>query len=124
MSGLANTISVARREYTVRVRTRSFVLGTALLVFSVIAVAMLPVIVRYLDQTGTQAIGVWVGADDVTTDPAAALEALLNAPTADETAEPDGERALQGHQDARPRRRSEGRGGRGARRGARDRTGG
>ena len=86
MTGLANTISVARREYTVRVRTRSFILGTALLVVAVVAVALLPVIVRYLDQTGTQAIGVWVGADDLTTDPAAALEALLNAPTADETA--------------------------------------
>ena len=88
MSGIANTASVARREYLVRVRTRSFVLGTALLVVAVVAVAMLPVIVRYLDRTGTQAIGVWVGAEGVSPDPVAALEVLLNAPTAAEAADP------------------------------------
>jgi ABC-2 type transport system permease protein len=82
VSGLANIIAVARREYLVRVRTRSFVLGTLLLVVAVVAVALLPVIVRYFDRTETQTIGVWVGADDVAADPVATLDVLLNAPAA------------------------------------------
>jgi ABC-2 type transport system permease protein len=80
MSGLSNTIAVARREYLVRARTRSFILGTALLVIAVVAVALAPIGVRYIDQTGTQTIAVWI-APDVDPGLASTLEDILNAPT-------------------------------------------
>jgi ABC-2 type transport system permease protein len=57
-------------------------LGTLLLVVAVVAVALLPVIVRYFDRTETQTVGVWIGAADVAADPVATLDVLLNAPAA------------------------------------------
>ena len=54
MSGLSRTwlnmAIIARREFAVRVRTRSFKLGTALLVIGAVAIALLPVIVQSLDR--------------------------------------------------------------------------
>ena len=88
MSNLANIAAVARREFMVRVRTRSFVLGTILLVGAVVAVALLPVIIRYVDRTETQEIAVYVAANDVAADPVASLEAILNAPTGPGSADP------------------------------------
>ncbi len=88
MSNLANIAAVARREYLVRVRTRSFVVGTILLVAAVVAVALLPVIIRYVDRTETQEIAVYVGANDIAADPVAALQAILNAPTGPSSADP------------------------------------
>jgi ABC-2 type transport system permease protein len=85
MTGTANVLAIARREFLVRARTRTFVLGTVILVIAVVAVALLPVIVRYVDRSGPQQIGVWVGADDVATDPVADLQALLNAPVGQAT---------------------------------------
>ena len=82
MSGIPNMLAIARREFLVRVRTRTFILGTALLVIAVVAVAMLPVIIRYVDRSSPQAIGVWVGTKDITSDPVADLERLLNASAA------------------------------------------
>lgn len=82
MSGIPNMLAIARREFLVRVRTRTFILGTALLVIAVVAVAMLPVIIRYVDRSSPQAIGVWVGTDDIASDPVADLERLLNASAA------------------------------------------
>jgi ABC-2 type transport system permease protein len=90
MSRLANIVNVARREYAVRVRTRSFAIGTLLLVLGVAVIAFLPVIIRYIDRTGGDKVGVYVAATDLATDPAAALNALLNpapdpgSPAADE----------------------------------------
>jgi ABC-2 type transport system permease protein len=81
MTDLGNTLAIARREYLVRARTRSFVLGTALLVFAVVVFAFMPVAMRYFDRTQTQTVGVWIGATDLTSDPVARLQALLNAPT-------------------------------------------
>jgi ABC-2 type transport system permease protein len=86
MSDLGNVMAVVRREYLVRVRTRSFVLGTVLLVVAVIAVALLPVLIGYLDRSEPQRIGVFVDAPDLAGDPVAALEVLLDPPQADPTA--------------------------------------
>lgn len=82
MGTLANVVAVARREFLVRVRTRSFVFGTALLVLGVIAIAMVPVIVRLIDRTSEQRVAVWTEPADVGIDPVATIDALLNAPTA------------------------------------------
>jgi ABC-2 type transport system permease protein len=79
MSGLSNVLKVARREFTVRVRTRSFLFGTLLLVIGVVAMAFLPVIVRSIDRTDSAKVGVHLAASDLTTDPVATLSALLNA---------------------------------------------
>jgi hypothetical protein len=81
MTNLANVLNVARREYTVRVRTRSFLVGTALLVVGVAVIAFLPVIVRYIDRTDGVRIAVHVGPTDLTTDPVPTLTSLLNAST-------------------------------------------
>jgi ABC-2 type transport system permease protein len=89
MSALSNVAIVARREYLVRARTRSFIFGTALLVAAVVAVALLPIIVSYFDRTGTQTIGVWVAEGDVTSDPVTTLERLLNAPTTGQPTDPE-----------------------------------
>jgi ABC-2 type transport system permease protein len=81
MSSIANIATVARREYEVRARTRSFLLGTLLLVVGVLAIALLPVIVRVIDRQDATNIAVVVAADDLATDPVASLTRLLNAPT-------------------------------------------
>jgi ABC-2 type transport system permease protein len=94
MMSLANVRAVIRREYLVRVRTRSFVIGTIFLVLSVVAVALLPVIIRYFDQTTTETIGVWVGVEDLSSDPVASLQVLLNAPTDEATADPNAKPAF------------------------------
>jgi len=78
MSRARNIVAVARREYLVRLRARSFLVGTALLVIGVAAIALLPVIVRYIDRVDSTAIAVVVTADDLTTDPVPLLEGLLN----------------------------------------------
>jgi ABC-2 type transport system permease protein len=82
MSQLSNIAAVAEREYRVRVRTRSFILGTVLLVVGVVAIAMVPVILRAVEGSGSsQRIAVWTDAADLGADPAATLGALLNAPS-------------------------------------------
>lgn len=91
MSTRSNIASVARREASVRVRTRSFIVGTALLVVGVVAIALVPIIVQYIEQGTTQRVAVWVGAGDLRSDPVPTLRVLLNATTstgASGTAEP------------------------------------
>jgi len=85
MNSLANIIAVARREFEVRIRTRSFLLGTLLLVVGVAAIAFLPVIVRYIDRTDTREVAVHVAAEDLALDPVATLAGLLNAAPAVDT---------------------------------------
>ena len=92
MNTINNIATVARREFEVRMRTRSFVFGTLLLVIGVVAIALLPVIVRYLDRQDATRVAVVAAAEDLTTDPVATLTRLLNAPTtavADPQADPD-----------------------------------
>jgi ABC-2 type transport system permease protein len=86
MSTIANIFAVARREFGTRARTRTFVLGTALLVIGVIAIAFAPVIVRYIDRGDTQQVAVWTGAGDIGVDPVSTIGALLNAPSANGSA--------------------------------------
>ena len=82
MSDLSNIAAVAEREYRVRVRTRSFIVGTILVVAGVIAIAMVPLILRAIEGTGaTSRVTVWTDVADLPADPAATLAALLNAPT-------------------------------------------
>ena len=80
MSTHSNIAAVARREYTVRLGTRSFVFGTLLLVIGVVVIALLPVIVRYIDQTDATNVAVVTTADDLAADPVATLTAVLNTP--------------------------------------------
>jgi ABC-2 type transport system permease protein len=93
MSTRSNIISIARREYAVRVRTRSFAWGTILLVLGVVVIAMLPVIVRQIDRTDATKVAVVATTDELATTAAASLSAMLNAPAAtgvpDKTGEPD-----------------------------------
>jgi len=81
MTSIANIATVARREFEVRARTRSFLLGTLLLVIGVLAIALLPVIVRVIDRQDATKVAVVVTAEDLTSDPVATLTQLLNAPT-------------------------------------------
>ena len=78
MSNVRNIVNVARREFTVRVKTRSFIFGTALLVLGVAVIAFLPVIIRYADRNMTEKVAVHVTAPDLSTDPVATLTVLLN----------------------------------------------
>lgn len=78
MSNLRNIFNIANREFVVRVRTRSFIFGTALLVLGVAVIAFLPVIIRYIDRNMTEKVAVYVSAPDLSTDPVATLTVLLN----------------------------------------------
>ena len=80
MNALPNILAIARREFTVRARTRSFRLGTIVLVLGIVALAFVPVVGRYLDLGSSQRIGLYVTATDVAVDPASTLGAVLNAP--------------------------------------------
>ena len=92
MNTITNIATVARREFAVRVRTRSFVFGTILLVIGVVAIALLPIIVRYIDRQDATNVAVVVAADDLAVDPVDTLTRLLNTPTSaspDPDARPD-----------------------------------
>jgi ABC-2 type transport system permease protein len=88
MSTASNIVTVARREYLVRVRTRSFVLGTALLVIGVAVIAFLPVIVRQLERVNPTRIAVVASEPGLATTAASTLSAALNAPTGTGTPDP------------------------------------
>jgi ABC-2 type transport system permease protein len=85
MTNLTNIAAVAQREYTTRVRTRTFAFGTVMLVVGVLAIAFLPVIIGYVDRTDATKGAVHVSAADLATDPVATLDAVLNG-----TAQSDG----------------------------------
>jgi ABC-2 type transport system permease protein len=81
MSGTSNVVAVARREYTIRLRTRSFLFGTVVLLIGVLAIAFAPIIVKAIDQSSDQTIAVHVAATDLKSDPVATLSVLVNAST-------------------------------------------
>ena len=89
MTAWPNIATVARREYLVRVRSRSFALGTLLLVLGVAVIAFLPVIIRATE--GMLAADIAVTSPDaaLTTKAAATLDTLLNAPAGSEAQDPD-----------------------------------
>jgi ABC-2 type transport system permease protein len=72
---------VARRELLVRLRTRSFRYGTVALVIGIVLMSFAPVIVRWIEGSSTTQIAVWSETGAATTDPAATVSALLNAPS-------------------------------------------
>jgi ABC-2 type transport system permease protein len=80
MSTWVNIFAVARREFSVRVRTRSFIVGTVLLVGGVVVIALLPVIIQQIDRTSTTRIAVVAPTQELASTTAARLDALLNAP--------------------------------------------
>ncbi len=88
MSTASNIATVARREYRVRVKTRSFVLGTALLVIGVVVIAFLPVIVRQLDRVNPTKIAVVASEPGLAETAAGTLSGVLNAPTGTGTPDP------------------------------------
>jgi ABC-2 type transport system permease protein len=76
-----NIVSVARREFTVRARTRSFVVATVLLAVASVALALAPVVFRLLEGAGIgrQSIGVVSIADPpLAANPVVQLGAILN----------------------------------------------
>ena len=88
MSNVANIVNVARREFGVRVRARSFVFGTVLLILGVTIIAFLPVIIRYVDRNLSEKVAVYVDAPDLTSDPVVMLTTLLNsAPGSDQASD-------------------------------------
>jgi ABC-2 type transport system permease protein len=89
VSTLSNISAVARREYLIRLRTRSFVGGTLLLVAGVVLIALLPVIIRYVDRSGPERIAVHAEATDLRIEPIATLTTLLNGPTSAGTDQSD-----------------------------------
>jgi ABC-2 type transport system permease protein len=93
MSTRRNIIAIARREYLVRIRTRSFMLATALLVLGVVVIAMLPVIVSQIDRTNATKIALVAPDNALATRASATVTTLLNVkPTTgvpDSSATPD-----------------------------------
>jgi ABC-2 type transport system permease protein len=79
MGLLPNAYHVARREYLARVRGRAFLITTALLAIAVIVLTMLPTILAVVGVGEPPEIAVSVEADDLSTDPVVALQALLIA---------------------------------------------
>ncbi len=76
-----NVIAVARREFFVRARTRSFLFGTLLLAVAGAALALAPIGIRWLEGEGAEKIGVVDNATDpaLTFDPVPRLSLQLNA---------------------------------------------
>jgi ABC-2 type transport system permease protein len=81
MSSLGNVVAVARREYTIRLRTRSFLFGTLVLLISVLAIAFAPIIMKAIDQSTDQKVAVHVTASGLIGDPVSTLSVLMNAST-------------------------------------------
>lgn len=79
MSTMSHIEAVARREASVRIRTRTFVFGTLFLVLGVVAIALVPVIVQYVEGNTVQRVTVYVGASDLSADPVPTLRTVLNA---------------------------------------------
>ncbi|HEY3335479.1 MAG TPA: ABC transporter permease [Candidatus Limnocylindrales bacterium] len=82
MNSLPNIRAIARRELTVRLRTRAFRFGTLVLLAGVLAIAFAPLIVRAIEGSTTERIAV-VDASGLAADPVATLDAILAPPGGD-----------------------------------------
>jgi ABC-2 type transport system permease protein len=84
-----NILSVARREFNVRARTRTFIIATAFLAVAGVAVALAPIALTWFEgETGRESIGVVTVADPApATNPVGQLSGVLNASA---TGEADG----------------------------------
>ncbi len=80
MNGLLpNAVHVARREYLQRVRSRAFVISTAILAVVALGVGLSPVALRALDRAATTRLAIHVAAADLAIDPVATANVVLNA---------------------------------------------
>ncbi|HYN48174.1 MAG TPA: ABC transporter permease [Candidatus Nanopelagicales bacterium] len=87
---LRNIRAVARREFLVRARTRSFVIGTLFLAVAGAALALAPIGIRWFEGDVGTKVGVVNRADPaLTADPVTRLSLLLNAST------PSGEKGFE-----------------------------
>jgi ABC-2 type transport system permease protein len=75
---LPNAGIVARREYTQRVRTRSFLLGTVVLMLVAFAAALVPTIVTVIEGQMTTKVAVYAADAHLSFDPVPVLSATLN----------------------------------------------
>ena len=75
---LPNAAIVARREYTQRVRTRSFLLGTVVLMVVAFGAALIPTIVTVLEGQITTKVAVFAADARLSFDPVPVLSAVLN----------------------------------------------
>ncbi len=90
MRGIANIRTIARREVTVRVRTRSYRLGTALLAIGVIGLALLPVIITKIEGVSSSKVAVVAPDATVAARATATITTLLNpSSSASSAAAPD-----------------------------------
>lgn len=76
---IRNILTLARREYLWRARSRTFVITTAILTVVAVGVALAPVLFRYIDVGGPTKIGLAVGDTKPSLDVASTLETMLNA---------------------------------------------
>ena len=77
---ISNIRAVARREYVVRARTRTFRLTTVLLVVAALGISLAPVLFRWLDRNvGPTAVEVSVGDSNPPASLVATIAAVLNA---------------------------------------------
>ena len=76
---LANIATIARREYLVRARTRSFKVATIFLMVAAVLVTLAPIAIRWFDRDSTAKVGVYTSAT-VSFDPIARLNATINLP--------------------------------------------
>ncbi|MFH1474794.1 MAG: ABC transporter permease [Chloroflexota bacterium] len=83
---LRNVLAVARREFFVRARSRSFVIGTVFLAIAGAALALAPIGIRWFEGESRTAVGVVDLADPPASfDPVSRLAILLNASAANAT---------------------------------------
>ena len=75
----ANVATIARREYLVRARTRSFRVATIFVAAAAVLVTLGPLAVRWFDHDSTAKVGVHV-ATTLAFDPIARLDATVNLP--------------------------------------------
>jgi ABC-2 type transport system permease protein len=75
---LPNGSIVARREYVQRVRSRSFVLGSVVLMALAFGAALIPVVTRAIDQQVVSRIVVYAGDAGLSFDPVPIVESSLN----------------------------------------------
>ena len=76
---LANVLTIARREYLVRARTRSFKAATIFLVVAAVLVTLAPLAVRWLDRDSTAKVGIYTSTT-LSFDPIARLNTTINLP--------------------------------------------
>jgi ABC-2 type transport system permease protein len=76
-TSLNNIVTVARREFTTRARSRTFLISTLILVVVAAAVALAPVVIGFVGREGNR-VSVYVGATDLRGDPVAVVDGLLN----------------------------------------------